>query len=91
MAEQEILDRLQRWADKVTADSESLSEDLTDDELLERQAEWYAEFFTIDDGWLVAPPDDPAMRDRLLNEEGMSPDLADLVLVKMRERGARNQ
>jgi hypothetical protein len=91
MAEQEILDRLQEWADKVTADSESLPEDLTDDELLERQATWYAEFFTLDDGWLVAPPDDPAMRDRLLNEEGMSPDLADLVLVKMRERGARNQ
>jgi hypothetical protein len=88
MAQQEILDRLERWAQKVTADSESLPEDLSDDELLERQATWYAEYFTLDDGWLYAAPDDPAMRERLLDEEGMSPDFADLVLTKMRELAA---
>jgi hypothetical protein len=85
MAQQEVLERLERWAQKVTADSQNLPEDLSDDELRERQATWYAEYFTLDDGWLYAAPDDPAMRERLLNEEGMSPELADLVLAKMRE------
>lgn len=88
MAQQEILDRLERWAGKVTAESDELPEDLSDDELRERQARWYAEYFTLDDGWLYAAPDDPAMRDRLTGEEGISPELADLVLGKMRELGA---
>jgi hypothetical protein len=85
LGQQEVLDRLEWWADKVTAESAELPEDLSDDELRERQATWYAEFFTLEDGWLVAPPDDPAMRERLLDAEGMSPELADLVLAKMRE------
>jgi hypothetical protein len=88
MAQQEILHRLEQWAGKVTAESEQLPEDLTDAELLERQGAWYADYFTLDDGWLYAAPDDPAMRERLLDEEGMSPELADLVLAKMRELGA---
>lgn len=88
LAQQEVLERLEWWAGKVSADSEDLPEDLNEDELRERQATWYAEFFTLEDGWVVAPPDDPAMRDRLLNGEGMSPELADLVLAKMRELGA---
>jgi len=88
MAQQEILDRLEQWATKVTAESERLPEDLTDDALRERQASWYADYFTLDDGWLYAAPDDPAMRDRLLNEEGLSPELADQVLAKMRELAA---
>lgn len=88
MAQQEILNRLEQWAQKVTAESEQLPEDLSDDELLERQAAWYADYFTLDDGWLYAAPDDPAMRKRLLDEEGMNPELADLVLAKMRELGA---
>jgi hypothetical protein len=88
MAQQEVLERLERWAQKVTADSQNVPEDLSDDELRERQATWYAEYFMLDDGWLYAAPDDPAMRERLLNEEGMSPALADLVLTKMRELGA---
>jgi hypothetical protein len=88
LGQQEVLERLEWWAGKVRDDSESLPEDLTEEELLEHQAKWYAEFFTLDDGWLVAPPDDPAMRDHLLNQEGMSPDLTDLVLAKMRELAA---
>jgi len=88
MAQQEILNRLEQWAQKVTAESEQLPEDLSDDELRERQATWYAEYFTLDDGWLYASPDDPAMRERLLDEEGLSPELADLVLAKMRDLGA---
>jgi hypothetical protein len=88
MAQQEILDRLEQWAQRVTADSENLPADLSEDELRERQATWYAEYFTLDDGWLYAAPDDPVMRERLLDEEGMSPELGDLVLAKMRELGA---
>jgi hypothetical protein len=88
MAQQEVLDRLEQWAHKVTAESEQLPEDLSDDELRERQATWYADYFTLDDGWLYAAPDDPAMRVRLLDEEGMTPEFADLVLAKMRELGA---
>lgn len=87
MAEQEILDRLEWWAGKVTTESEQLPEELSEDELMERQARWYAEYFTLDDGWLYAAPDDPAMRERLTDDEGMSPELADLVLAKMRELG----
>jgi hypothetical protein len=88
MAQQEVLERLEWWAGKVRDDSERLPENLTDDELLEHQAKWYAEFFTLDDGWLVASPDDPAMRERLIDGEGMSPDFADQVLAKMRELAA---
>lgn len=88
MAEQDILERLELWAAKVAGESEELPADLSDEELREREASWYADYFTLEDGWLVAPPDDPAMRERLLDEEGMSADLADRVLAKMRERGA---
>ena len=85
MADKELLDRLERWADKVVDDSAQLSEDLTDSELGERQALWYADFYVSDDGWLIAGPDDPAMRNWLIEEEGMSPELADQILAKMRE------
>jgi hypothetical protein len=82
------LERLEQWAQKVLDDSARLPEDLSEAELRERQALWYADFFTTDDGWLVAPPDDPAMRERLTVEEGLSPELADEVLAKMRELAA---
>jgi hypothetical protein len=87
MAQQKILDRLEAWADKVATESEELPENLTDGELRGRQAAWYAEYFTLDDGWLYAAPDDPAMRERLIDEEGMSPDFADQVLAKMKALG----
>jgi hypothetical protein len=88
MADDEYLNRVERWAEKVLDDSARLSEDLTGDELREREALWYADFFTLESGWLVADPDDPAMRSRLIDEEGMSADFADEVLAKMRELGA---
>ena len=87
MAQQEVLDRVESWAGKVADESAALPEDLPDDELRERQVAWYADFFTLEDGWLIASPDDPAMRERLIDEEGMSPDFADQVLAKMRELG----
>ncbi len=88
MADDVYLERLQWWAEKVVADSASLPEDLTGDELREQEAKWYAAFYTLEDGWLVTSPDDPAMRDRLIHDEGMSAELADDVLAKMRELGA---
>jgi hypothetical protein len=88
MTDNGYLDRLERWAAKVVDESARLPEDLSDEELREQQASWYADFFTLEDGWLVASPDDPAMRERLTAEEGLPPDLADEVLVKMRELGA---
>jgi hypothetical protein len=88
MADDAYLERLERWAEKVVADSASLPEDLAGDELREQEAHWYAEFYTLEDGWLIAGPDDPAMRERLIHEEGMGDDLADDVLAKMRELGA---
>jgi hypothetical protein len=88
MPDDAYLERLQEWAERVVADSEQLPEDLTGDELREQEALWYADYFTLDDGWLVAAPDDPAMRDRLIQEEGMSHELAADVLEKMRQLGA---
>jgi len=88
MADDEYLERVERWAAQVVSESEQLPEDMTGEELREQEALWYAGFFTLEDGWLVASPDDPAMRERLVVEEGMSDDLADDVLAKMRELGA---
>ena len=88
MTDNGYLDRLERWAQKVLDDSARLPEDLSDEELREQQVAWYADFFTLEAGWLVASPDDPAMRERLTDEEGMPPDLAEDVLAKMRELGA---
>jgi hypothetical protein len=68
----------------VLEDSQRLPDDLSEAELRERQVAWYADFFTLE----KADPDDPAMRHRLVDEEGMSPELADEVLAKMRVLGA---
>lgn len=88
MTDDRHLERLEHWAQTVVAESEQLPDDLSPEELREHEARWYADYFTLDDGWLVASPDDPAMRERLIREEGMSDDLADEVLAKMRELAA---
>jgi hypothetical protein len=85
MADEVYRDRLERWANKVLDDSARLSRDLTEAERRELETGWYADFYTLEDGWLIKDPDDPAMRDWLIEEEGMSPDFADQVLAKMRE------
>jgi hypothetical protein len=77
------LDRLERWAAQVVADSARLDPGLSEEELAQHQAAWYAEYFVTSDGWLVASPDDPAMRAWLLDEEGLTPELADAVLAEM--------
>jgi hypothetical protein len=88
MAYDVYLERLEQWAEKVLDDTTRLPDDLDGGQLREREALWYADFYTLEDGWLVAGPDDPEMRAQLIEEEGMSPDFADEVLAKMRELGA---
>jgi hypothetical protein len=88
MADTQILERVEQWAQRVVEESRRLPEDLSEDEVRERQAHWYAEFFTLEDGWVIAGPDDPAMRQHLIDQEGMSPEFADQVLAKMRELAA---
>jgi hypothetical protein len=75
---------LEEWAQKVVEDSQSLPEDLSEDELQERQVQWYADYFVLSG----SDPDDPALRGRLVDEEGMSPELADEVLAKLRQLAA---
>jgi hypothetical protein len=88
VADPQNLDRLELWAQRVLDESSRLPDDLPEAELREYQARWYADYFTLEDGWVVSPPDDPAMRAWLLEEEGMSPELADAVLARMRETAA---
>ena len=88
MVADERLERLERWADKVVEESATLPEDLPESELQERQAMWYADFYVGEDGRLIADPNNPATREWLIDQEGMSPDLADDVLAKMRELAA---
>jgi hypothetical protein len=78
MSHEEYLDALERWAHEVLDDSARLAEDLSDHELRERQARWYADFYTR-----IGDPDGEALRSRLIEEEGMSPDFADEVLARM--------
>ena len=85
------LERLERWAQKVLEESAQLPEDLPESELRQRQVTWFADFYASDEGWLIAAPDDPAMREWLIDQEGMSPDLADEVLAKMSELAAVRQ
>jgi hypothetical protein len=88
MFNEQYLDRLERWAEKVLDESAQLPEDPPADELRELEVRWYADFYTLEDGWLIADPDDPAMRGWLVDDEGMSSELADQVLAKMKELAA---
>jgi hypothetical protein len=91
MVNEQYMDRLERWAEKVLDESAQLPEELPADELREHEVTWYADFYTLGDGWLIAGPDDPAMRRWLTEDEGMSPEFADEILNKMKElAGARS-
>jgi hypothetical protein len=79
---------LERWAEKVLDESAQLPDDLSADELREYEVRWYADYYTLEDGWLIADPDDPAMRDWLIQDEGMNPAFADAILAKMKELAA---
>jgi hypothetical protein len=68
-----------------------VSEQLTDAEPRDRVVLKAAEFYVLVDDvfadgcWVIADPDDPRMRTYLTEEEGMTPEVADAVLAKMRE------
>jgi hypothetical protein len=85
MAANEALERLEQWAEKVAEESRRLPADITDDELLRHEAGWYADYYAHEPEWGSAAADDPAKREWLIVEEGMSPQLADAVLAKLRE------
>jgi len=84
LAENEDLERLEQWADKVAEESRRLPADLSEAEVREYEARWYADFYAQNVDLIKAGPDDPAMRDWLITEEGMSPELADAVLGRLR-------
>ena len=77
MAEHETLERLQQWADKVAQDSRNIPAGATPEELREREAEWYAEYYALIGG---APGD----REYLITQEDMSPEVAEAVLDKLK-------
>ncbi len=82
------MDDLNDWAERVLDEEARLSAHLTDGDLQDRAVIERAEFFTLADGWwLIAHPDDPRLREYLLNDGSMPPALADAVLAKMRELG----
>jgi hypothetical protein len=75
------------WADRALDDEARASEHLTSAEPRERRAWALADSYVLADAWLVAPPDDPRMREWLIEEEECSPERAELVLDRMRELG----
>jgi hypothetical protein len=83
------LERMERWADRVLDDRAREGEHFTDDELFDLRAERMARDMTMRDYWLIASPDDPEMREHLIESEGCDEAFADAVLDKMREIGRR--
>ena len=81
MAQHETLERLQQWADKVAQDSRNIPAGTTADELREREAEWYAEYYALIGGV-------PGDREWLITQEDMSPEVADAVLDKLKNLAA---
>ena len=88
MAENENLERLEQWAEKVAAESRQLPADLSEDELREHEAKWYADFYAANGDWAKGASDDAGMRDWLIAEEDLSPKLADAVLDRLRNLAA---
>ena len=84
MTENGNLDLLETWAEKVLSDSANLPEGLSESEVREREVQWYADYFVLSQ----SDPTDPALRARLVDEEGMDPELADQVLARMRQLAA---
>ena len=50
----ERLDRLERWATKVVEESGQLSPDISEHELRDHQARWYADFYAANADWALA-------------------------------------
>jgi hypothetical protein len=88
MADNETLERLEEWAEKVAQESRQLPPDLSEEELREYEAAWYADFYAANPDWAKGGPDDSAMRQWLIAEEDLSPELADAVLNRLRNLAA---
>ena len=76
-------------AEEVLAEHARISEHLTDDQMRDIVVTRQAQYYAPADGWRVAPPDDPAMRRHLIEDDARDADFADAVLGKMREIDAR--
>lgn len=81
----ERLDRLERWAAKVVEESEQLPADISEQELRDHQARWYADFYAVNADWALKTHDDAEMRSWLITQEDMSPELADAVVARLKD------
>jgi GH43 family beta-xylosidase len=81
----ERLERLERWAAKVVEESGQLSPDISEQELRDHQATWYADFYAANSDWARRPQDDAEMRTFLITQEDMSPELADAVVARLKD------
>jgi len=67
---------------------QGVEDSLTPEERDAREALETAAFYVLLDAWLIGHPDDPTVREYLIEEDGWDEDYADLVLAKVREIGA---
>lgn len=84
-AANENLDRLERWAEKVAEESTRLPPDISAQELREHEAGWYADFYAANGDWALPSRDEADLRNWLISQEDVDPELADAVLVRLRE------
>jgi hypothetical protein len=90
MSANENLNRLERWAAKVAEESRQLPPDLSEQELREHEAAWYADFYAANSDWALKSHDDAETRNWLITEEDLDPELADAILARLKELvGAR--
>jgi hypothetical protein len=84
-AANENLDRLERWAEKVAEESAQLSPDISEQELRDHEAGWYADFYAANGDWALPSRDDAEIRNWLTTQEDLSPELADAVVARMKD------
>jgi hypothetical protein len=83
-AANEKLNRLERWAEKVAEESAQLSPDISEQELRDQEASWYADFYAVNGDWALPSRDEAEMRSWLVGQEDVDPALADAILVKLK-------
>lgn len=81
----ENLDRLERWAEKVAEESAKLPSDISEDELRDHEAGWYADFYAANSDWALPTRDDAETRSWLITQEDVSPELADAILARLKD------
>jgi len=81
----ERLDQLERWAARVVEESRQLPPDISEQELRDHQARWYADFYAVNADWALKTHDDAEMRSWLITQEDMSPELADAVVARLKD------